>query len=249
MNPYLKHLEKIEFVLTRACTGRCKHCSQGDHPGNAAHLDPRCCADLVRQVAGRFPIRTVMVFGGEPLLFPRAAAQILSAARDAQVPHRQLITNGYFTHSEKALKSTVSLLAESGVNDLLLSVDAFHQETIPLETVRTFALLVKEAGIPLRLQPAWLRSPEDPNPYNEKTRSLLQSFASNGFPVGSGNVIFSEGNATRYLAEYFTDTVPENPYRENARDLRTLSVDSDGTVLGGNLYETDILELIASYDP
>ena len=31
MNKYLKNLNRIEFVVTMACTGKCKHCSQGEH--------------------------------------------------------------------------------------------------------------------------------------------------------------------------------------------------------------------------
>lgn len=48
----------------------------------------------------------------------------------------------------------VQQLAESGVNAVLLSVDAFHQETIPLETVKIFAGAVKETEIPTRTNPA-----------------------------------------------------------------------------------------------
>lgn len=29
MNEYIKNLNRIEFVVTRACTGKCKHCSEG----------------------------------------------------------------------------------------------------------------------------------------------------------------------------------------------------------------------------
>ncbi len=29
-NPYIKNLNKIEFVVTMACTGKCKHCSEED---------------------------------------------------------------------------------------------------------------------------------------------------------------------------------------------------------------------------
>ena len=41
MNKYLKNLNKIEFVVTYACTGRCKHCSEGDHNscGEAISID------------------------------------------------------------------------------------------------------------------------------------------------------------------------------------------------------------------
>lgn len=249
MNVYLKNLNKIEFVLTWNCTGRCKHCSQGDHPKTREHLDPAVGTNLIREVAAHYKIQTVMVFGGEPLLYPEDAAKLMAAARDAGIPHRQIITNGCFTKDENEMRRVGRLLAESGVNDLLLSVDAFHQETIPLETVRTFALFAKEAGIPLRLQPAWLVSPEDQNFYNEKTRAILNTLALDGFPVGSGNVIFPEGNAKKYLAEFFTDSAPEDPYVEDPQDIRCLSVDPDGSLLGENLREKSVLEILKNYGP
>ena len=38
MNPYIKNLEKIEFVVTMACTGKCRHCSEGNHDGFTEHI-------------------------------------------------------------------------------------------------------------------------------------------------------------------------------------------------------------------
>ena len=65
--------------------------------------------------------------------------------------------------------------------------------------------------------------------------------------VGEGNVIFPEGNALKYLAEYFTDELPENPYVEDPRDVRCVSFEANGDVLGGNVYERDIIEIIKDY--
>ena len=48
------------------------------------------------------------------------------------IPVRQLITNGFFSRDGDRIKEAAGRLAQSGVNNLLLSVDAFHQETIPL---------------------------------------------------------------------------------------------------------------------
>ena len=244
MNAYLNHLEKIEFVLTDACTGACKHCSQGDHKKRGSCLDAELAAKAVADITSFYPIKTVMVFGGEPLLYPEATARIMKAAKDAEIPHRQIITNGYFTKDPARMEQVAHLLAKSGVNDLLISVDAFHQETIPLETVRRFSLFAKNAKIPLRLQPAWLVSPTDENPYNKITRSILDALKRDGFPESDGNVVFPEGNARKYLAEYFTDTVPENPYVENPKDLHCLSVDADGSLRGQSLYEKSVLEII-----
>ena len=249
MNPYLKNLNKIEFVVTYACTGRCKHCSEGDHTSCGEHIDPFIAADAMRKIGLEYDIKTVMTFGGEPLLYTDAVYAIMTAAKELNIPKRQVITNGYFTKNADQIREVAVRLAECGVNDLLLSVDAFHQETIPLETVRVFAAETKKNGIPIRLQPAWLVSPTDDNPYNRKTRQILNSFSDLEIPENDGNVIFPEGNALKYLADFFTDTLPDNPYLEDPRDVRCVSFSPNGDVLGGNVYESDIMELIKDYAP
>ena len=249
MNKYLKNLTKIEFVVTYTCTGRCKHCSEGDHAAHGEHIDPKVAADAVRKVAAAYDIRTVMAFGGEPLLYPEAVYAIMSAAKELQIPRRQVITNGYFSKNADTIRKVAARLAACGVNDLLLSVDAFHQETVPLDMVKIFAFEAKNVGVPVRLQPAWLVSLTNDNPYNRKTREILDNFHGIGIPEGEGNVIFPEGNALKYLAEYFTDELPENPYAENPHDLRCVSFLPNGDVLGGNAYQRDIMEIIKDYRP
>ena len=249
MNECLRNLKKIEFVVTYACTGRCKHCSEGDHDGCTERIDPTVAADAVRKIAGNYRIETVMTFGGEPLLHPEAVYAVMMVAKELNIPKRQVITNGYFSNDTAVMTRVAERLAECGVNDLLLSVDAFHQETIPLETVKIFASELKRCGVPVRLSPAWLVSREDGNPYNVKTRELLDEMAFLGFPVGEGNTVFPEGNAAKYLSEYFTDERPVNPYVDDPFDVRCVFFDPDGGVLAGNVYNEDILEILRNYTP
>ena len=249
MNKYLKKLNKIEFVVTYACTGHCKHCSEGDHEMCGERIDPQIAADAVRKVAAEYDIKTVMAFGGEPLLYTDAVYAIMAAAKELNVPKRQLITNGYFSRNAEKIREVAINLAECGVNDLLLSVDAFHQQTIPLDAVRVFAAESLKFGIPMRLQPAWLVSPTHDNPYNRKTREILDSFSDMPIAESEGNVIFPEGNAKKYLSEYFAEASPKNPYVEDVCDVRCLSFSPNGDVLGGNVYRQDIMEIMKNYTP
>ncbi len=249
MNPYLENLEKIEFVVTYACTGRCRHCSEGDHTAHGGAIDPQVAADAVRRIAAAYSIRTVMTFGGEPLLYPDIVASVMCAAREVGVSRRQVITNGCFTRDLDRIRTVARQLAECGVNDLLLSVDAFHQETLPLQTVMAFADAAIACGIPLLLSPAWLVGEGADNHYNRKTRALLACFADRGIPVGAGNVIFPSGNACRYLAEYFVGDIPENPYAEAPHNVRCVSFSPNGDVLGDNVYRRDIMEILSRYLP
>ncbi|MBO4379040.1 MAG: radical SAM protein [Clostridia bacterium] len=249
MNEYLKNLNKIEFVITLACTGKCRHCQNGDPDNCSEHIDADIAADTVRKVCERYPIRTVMTFGGEPLLYPETVCTIHKTASEIGVERRQLITNGYFSRDPERIAKVAQDLAASGVNDLLLSVDAFHQEYIPLEPVLHFAECAINAGIPVRLQPAWLVSTEDDNPYNIRTKEVLRAFEHLNIPAGTGDVIFPSGNALKYLKEYFDENTATSPYEEDPRDIRTLSFSPNGGILNGNVYKTDILEIMETYQP
>ena len=250
MNPYIKNLKKIEIVVTLACTGKCKHCSEGDHDGLREHIDKTAAAEAVRKICSSYDISTVMTFGGEPLLYPETVCAIHKTAASLGVAKRQVITNGFFTKDNDQIKTVAQSLADSGVNALLLSVDAFHQETIPLETVMFFAKCAIDSGIPVKLQPAWLVSAEDNNAYNEITKEIIRAFEPLHIPLNQGNIVFPSGNALKYLREYFDDdAVPFSPYEEDPEDIKTISFDPNGDVLNGNVYKTDILEIIRTYRP
>ena len=250
MNPFIKNPNKIEFVVTLACTGKCRHCSQGDHDGCTEHIDAEIASEAVRKICAHYDISTVMTFGGEPLLYPETVCAIQRTAAELGVARRQVITNGFFSRNKDRIKAIARDLAQNGVNALLLSADAFHQETIPLDPVMFFAECAVDAGIPIKLQPAWLVSAEDQNPYNMKTREIIRAFDRLHIPLNQGNVIFPAGNALKYLREYFTETAaPFSPYEEDPEDIKTISFDANGDVLNGNVYKTDILEIIRTYRP
>ena len=249
MNPYLKNLSRIEFVITMACTGKCKHCSQGEHNSHD-NIDKSLGAEAVLKIAEKYNIDSVMTFGGEPLLYPETIYEIHRAATQMNIPKRQLITNGYFSKDLDKIKHTAEMLAESGVNEILLSVDVFHQETIPLEFVRAFALAVKETQTNILLQPAWLVSPDNNNPYNRKTKEILSEFTKLGFGVNEGNIIFPSGNAIKYLSEYFDlSKEQKSPYWEDPSDIRAICFSANGDILGSNIYKQDIMEILSNYRP
>ena len=250
MNEYVKNANRIEFVVTMACTGACKHCSEGDHVGCTGHIEKDVAVKSIREICENYKIESLMTFGGEPLLYPDVVCAIHQTAKEMGIPRRDLITNGFFSKNPDRIREVVKNLEESGVNRILLSVDAFHQETIPLEPVRIFAEALKNTEISVEFSPAWLVSVEDDNPYNVKTREILKEFDDLNIKMGSGNVIFPSGNALKYLKEYFdANGAPSDPYVEDPKDVRSISFCENGDVLDGNVYKKSILEIIRDYQP
>lgn len=243
-----KNLNRIEFVITYACTGNCKHCSEGDHQKDGEYIDRRKAVELINTIAKQYNIKSLMTFGGEPLLHPNIVCAIHSAARAMNIPKRQLITNGYFSKEENKIKQVANDLVQSGVNDILVSVDAFHQETIPLELVMKFVKELQALKTRIRMQPAWLVDKSHNNPYNNKTKDILEMFKGEGIEENDGNIILPSGNARKYLSEYY-DLSKEykSPYTVNPYDVDTISINPDGKFLNGNIYHQSILEIMDGY--
>lgn len=249
MNKYLKNLNRIEFVVTTACTGKCKHCSQGEHKSFDS-INKDLAANAVRKIAEKYNINSVMTFGGEPLLCLETVCEIHKAAKEMNIPCRQLITNGYFSKDFDRINLVAKKIIESGINEILLSVDAFHQETIPLEYVKAFAKAIKDKDVKLLVHPAWLVSLKADNPYNNKTREILYEFAQIGIATSAGNIIFPSGNALKYLSEYFDlSTEQKSPYYEDPTDVRAICFSANGEILGSNIHQQDIDEILSSYMP
>lgn len=257
-------VNRIEFLATYHCPGRCKHCSVGDQlnrPGSH-HVPLKESVEAVRWLAAHYPVRSIMTFGGEPLLYPEVICALHSAARDRGIPTRQLITNGYFSKQPERIRQVAEELIGAGVNDILLSVDAFHQERIPLEPVLEFARHIMEiAPNVIQLQPSWVVNQAHDNPWNARTKEILAAFSGLGVPVGRGDDIFMAGNAVKNLAAYYPaprldmdERCGSQPYTEPLDRITSLSIEPNGDVVAcafpiGNLLRESMEEIAARYDP
>ena len=262
MNRYID-LNRIEFVITDACSGRCKHCSNGEHLDKNGSVNADAAVAAIKRLSERFSIESVMTFGGEPLLFSDTVCKIHVTARDCGIPKRQLITNGFFSKDIQKIDSVAKSLCDSGVNDVLLSVDVFHQEYIPLEPVEQFAeALLRHEVQSLRVQPAWVVDEKNNNPYNAETRRLLNIFIEKGIRQNDGNNIFPSGNALKHLAEYFAPpdkidlsaSCGSAPYTSRLDEVNSFGINPNGdvnlcSITIGNIYTDDILNIVDGYDP
>ncbi len=248
MNECVKNLNRIEFVVTMACTGKCKHCSQGNHDASSEQFDADIAEKIISDICSMYTIESLMTFGGEPLLWTEVVSRIHKAAAEQGIPKRQLITNGFFSKDRKRIKEVVDMLADSELGEIALSVDAFHQETIPLEPVKYFAECVTKTDMSIKLHPAWLVDETDNNPYNVRTREIMKEFDYLKISVSSGNVIFPSGNAVKYLGEYFDENKEyTSPYDEDPKDIRAIGFLPDGDVLDGNVYRDSIIDILNGY--
>ncbi len=262
MNRYLT-VNRLEFLVTYLCSGSCRNCYATKYEERQLkHVDECLAVNIVQQVGETYHPQSIMTFGGEPLLFPDVTCSIHKAAADLGVPSRQLITNGFWSDSLDP-REIAAKLAESGVNNISFSVDAFHQEYIPINIVRKAVEACLEVGIEgIAWNPCWVISKDDDNEYNQRTKSILKDFKDLSIRESKGNVVEPVGLALVNLKDFFPPKVQvpkgkcgDLPYTEQLDNVKSISVEPDGRIaICNNLYIGDaskrgVLDILKSYDP
>jgi hypothetical protein len=259
------NLRRIEFEVTYRCNSHCKHCQVEENKRSLvpAAIDADLAVKIVRKISRVYHPGSVMTFGGEPLLYLDVVCAIHQAAMQCGIPSRQIITNAGVPHSESLADDVARRLADSGVNDICISIDAFHQEYIPLEIVQRNVLAYLTAGISkLQWNACWVISPEGDNPYDQRTRTILEKLSYLPVRTGAGNILQPVGNAQKWLKDYLPakNPLPAGscagvPYGSRLDEIDSISISPDGGVCIcneweiGKSMEEDILNILAGYDP
>ena len=257
-----KDIKRIEFAVTNYCSGSCKHCSNGEI-NDRDSINSDIAVKIINDLTRKYSIDSIMTFGGEPLLFSDTVCKIHETAYKNNIQIRDIITNGYFTKNNDSIEEVADNICKSNISRILLSVDAFHQESIPIEPVIHFARCIIDKGFTgLKTHPAWLVNKEHKNKYNEITKEILITFEQLGIKSSNGNNIIPAGNALKYLSEYFQKPDLDNlfvpcgsmPYTGNLNEIDTIFVAPNGDIMNcslsiGNVNKKNIIDIIEEYDP
>jgi len=265
VNKYLP-VNRIEFAVTYLCNSKCRHCQLGEEEERKnfpSHIDKDLAVEIVRKVGKKYNPKSVMTFGGEPLLHPEIVCAIHKEAMNVGIPVRDVITNGFWSRKTPEIQEIAENLVKSGVNEATVSVDCFHQEFIPLDIVRkAVESLLKARIAQISWNPCWVISKNHNNPYNLKTKAILEQLKELPVKEGEGNNAQPEGRAIKWLKDFLppkTKTPKGNcgdmPYTEELDSVKTIYVEPDGRIAVckdfyiGNAFETDIVDIIENYDP
>jgi|SRR5271157_3358582 len=265
MSRYLT-VNRLEFIITCLCNSNCRHCQTGGDERRKKlpnHIDKDLAVEVVRKVGERYKPKSIMTFGGEPMLYPDVVYAIHSAAVREEIPARQVITNGFWSGKRNETLQIAENLSKAGINDVGISVDCFHEEFIPLERVREAAQALLKAGVQhIEWNPCWVISEDDNNAYNSRTKAILKKLQDLPVEIGEGNVVRPGGRATANLKEFLPKKtlMPEGkcgemPYMEKLDSVKGICLEPDGRIAVcnefyiGNASEIDVIELLERYDP
>lgn len=253
----------VDFLLTFKCPSKCRHCSYKAGPERIGFMDLTDTERWLTELTDTQLFQSLTVHGGEPFLYFEVLKEILKKAKELKVPQRWVITNGYWAKTKAIAEKKLDELKKSGLSCITFSADAFHQEYIPLETVRTGIEAATRIGFDMIAVDSYLLGSEDAdNVYNTLTKKISEGLGE--LP----NVQFSmfpadfEGRATDLLIEYVEPRaeIPtgrcELPYwlGGDLENPEGIEIDFEGNVTLcpgiciGNAINQSLPEVLKSYD-
>jgi MoaA/NifB/PqqE/SkfB family radical SAM enzyme len=212
-----------------------------------------------RELIDTQPVKIVTAHGGEPFLCPGVLRSMVKTAGSLGISS-WVITNGFFADDERSAREILRSLTDLGLSGITFSVDAFHQEFIPIESVRTGIEAALSAGIETVAVDSYLIG--SGSPYDVRTSRLLEALE--GLEEVQFNEFYArcEGRAADLLIEEWDPKgVPEGECRlpywigGDLSDPDGIEIDPAGNVTLcpgvriGNARRTSLSQVLESYDP
>ena len=249
-------VKRLEFALTEKCNSQCAHCQGSHSPEREGVMETEDGSRYLEETASETKLDSFMIFGGEPMLYPERTITLFKKANELGIPEIELITNGFGGRNPKRARELAAELKAAGVNEVLISVDAFHLPHISLDGPRNAAIASTDAEIKrVRWNVAVLEGIDGQNKYDRRTREIVAVLE----PLGIGmsfNEIWPQGRARQNLGRFFAKQPLEGdcPDKENALVSPTcISMDPAGWasicwyMVIGNAKRTSLSGLLTGY--
>lgn len=254
------NLKRLEFTLTTKCNSQCVHCQAQASPSRNEVMGVKDAHNYLTRAKAVSNLKSFMVFGGEPMLYPNRAIAIFQKASELQIPEIEMLTNGVWGRNRENAQKLAARLERAGLNTVGVSVDAFHLQHIPLEYPRNAALALLKAGVnKVTWNVTVVESINATNEYDVKTAEILRALESVGINAHIHKII-PVGRATQNLKQYFQPASLDGPCQSDPilgtmlTNPESLCVEPSGEVdvcwdlAIGNAKEKPLNQIIGEYD-
>lgn len=259
-------ISSVDFLITFRCNAQCKHCTYNAGPSNRGHMKVTDAKRWLSALASNHPLQSITIHGGEPLLyFPNYCLErILRYATDLSIPRRGIITNGFWAINKETARKILSKLKSSGLTNITFSVDRFHQEYIPIKTVRIGIEEAVELGFSeVVVLSHYLVSTKAKNNHNKLTNQALAKIEDiSGVQIRKFNASLY-GRAAETLVKNLvkSTTLPAGPcnfpywLRNGIQDPKAIEIDFNGHITLcpgiciGNAKHQSLTHILDNYDP
>jgi len=235
-------LKQIHFLLTYTCNYECNHCFLYCSPNAKGTFNLDQIQKVLNDAKTIESVEWIYFEGGEPFLYYPVMLKGLQLAK-AMGFKTGIVTNNYWATTIEDAKLWLKPIIDSGIDDLSLSDDIFHNDDDGDNSAKIAAEAAEELGYTV-------------NSISIEKLSVQPLSNKKGAPVIGGGVLL-KGRAVEKLTEGLPtksiDNFTECKHEELINPIR-VHIDSFGNVQVcqgisiGNMWEKPLSRIIKEYD-
>jgi MoaA/NifB/PqqE/SkfB family radical SAM enzyme len=242
------NLKGIHFLLSYQCTAECDHCFVWGSPFLKGTFSLTDVESILKQAKKLKSVESVCFEGGEPFLHYPVMIESLKKAKSMGFK-LVVVTNCYWATSFENAVQWISPLAEMGVDEIDVSADLYHGESLVSPEAANAIKVLKRFKIPFKIFSI------EENPSAPKRRIAGASFSC-GKVVYKGRAavkLTSKGKGRKPVIRgwrEFTECKEEdieNPKRVHVDPLGYVHVCQGISI--GNFKKEPFSKIVRSYDP
>lgn len=121
------------IIMNYVCTAECRHCMFASAPDCPKEYISPEMAEHLASVLEEAGTSSIHIGGGEPFMNFRALCTLIEALNRHDVGVDYIETNAFWCSEDDLVRERLGKLRELGVTTIMVSVDPFHIEYVPLE--------------------------------------------------------------------------------------------------------------------
>jgi len=128
------NLFRLGLIVTYRCNAECRHCFFESSPRREETITLELGITSIDEAA-KLGAEWISLTGGEPFLEPLLVSSFIKHASESGLK-TEIVSNGYWATSVQEATRILEPLKDLGLDALNLSIDDFHQEYIPITSVK-----------------------------------------------------------------------------------------------------------------
>lgn len=121
------------IIMNYVCTAECRHCMFFSSPSCPKRFITPEMAEHLASVLEKAGTSSVHIGGGEPFINFLALCSLIQALSRHHIGVDYIETNAFWAKEEPIIRERLTKLRDLGVTAIMVSVDPFHIEYVPLE--------------------------------------------------------------------------------------------------------------------
>lgn len=134
------------IITNYTCTAACRHCMFASSPERPKDFITAEMADRIARLLRKAKTSSVHIGGGEPFIHFPALCTLIESLNRYEIGVDYIETNAFWCADDEFTKQRLQKLRELGVTTMMVSVDPFHIEFVPLERPVRLCRLLREMG-------------------------------------------------------------------------------------------------------